>query len=201
MLFQFESLIGPQDLRRASAWNDSFEFSTRPQSASHFINKLTHGHGADFNFEITRAQYVSAYAHDSCAGVIWAAQPGVFRAAHGDDVFHVAKRFHVIDDRGAHVETQHGWEIGWLDSWIAAFAFQRFDQAGLFAADVSACPAMNVNLGIEPGAKNVFPKKIMFARFFDGAFEDFRAFWEFTSDIDVGCARIQCEAGDQNSFQ
>ena len=116
-------------------------------------------------------------------------------------MFHVAKRLHIIDDRWTHVETQHGWEIGRLDSWIAAFAFQRFDQAGLFTTDISARPAMNVNFGVKSGAKNVFSKKIVFARFFDSTFEDFRAFREFTSDIDVGCARIQCEAGDQNSFQ
>jgi hypothetical protein len=116
-------------------------------------------------------------------------------------MFHVAKRFHVIDDGWAHVETQHCREIGRLDSWIAAFALQRFDQAGLFAADISARPTMNVNLRVKPGGKNVLPKKIVFARFFNSTFEDFRAFWEFTSDIDVGCARIQCEAGDQNSLQ
>src|SRR5436305_13667000 len=60
---------------------------------------------------------------------------------------------------------------------------------------------MNVHLGVKSSAKNVFPKKIMFARLFDGAFKDFRPFREFTSDINVGCACIQCEAGDQNSFQ
>src|SRR4029450_3705225 len=110
-------------------------------------------------------------------------------------------RFHIGDDGWGHVEAQNGWEIGWLDSWIAAFAFQRFDQAGLFAADVSACPAMNVHLGVKSGAKNVFPKKIMFTRFFDGAFKDFCAFREFTSDVDVGSARVQRETRDQNSLQ
>ena len=34
----------------------------------------------------------------------------VFRAAHRDDVFHVAKRFDVVHDRRAHVETEHGRE-------------------------------------------------------------------------------------------
>ena len=60
---------------------------------------------------------------------------------------------------------------------------------------------MDVNLGIEPGAENIFSKKVVFPRFFDGTFKDFRAFREFTSDLDVGRARIQRETGDQNSFE
>src|SRR5204863_3012810 len=93
-------------------------------------------------------------------------------SAHGDDVFHVAKRLHVVDDRWAHVETQHSREIRRLDSRITAFAFQRFDQPGLFATNISTCSAVNVNLDIESRPENVFAKKIVFTRFFYGAFED-----------------------------
>ena len=60
---------------------------------------------------------------------------------------------------------------------------------------------MNVHLGVKSGPKNVFPKKIAFTRLFYGALEDFRPFREFTSNIDVGRARIQRETGDQNSLQ
>src|SRR5512132_3890183 len=113
----------------------------------------------------------------------------------------MAKRFHVVYDCWAHVETQNGREIRRLDSRIAAFALQRFDQASLFATDISACSAVDVNLGIESGAENFFSKEVMFPRFFDGAFKDFCAFREFTPDIDVGRVRIQRETGDQNSFE
>src|SRR4029453_12350296 len=113
----------------------------------------------------------------------------------------MAKRFYVVHDCRAHVEAQHRWEIRWLDSRVAALAFQRFNQASLFATDISACPAVDVNLGIKSRAKNVFSKKIMLTRFFDGALKDFCPLREFTSDVDVSRARVQREAGDQNSFE
>src|ERR1044072_2774105 len=147
MSFPLESLIGPQDLRYASPWVDSLQSWPRPHSARHFRNKLAHGHAPPLNFEIAWPPYISADTHDSCPGVVGAPQPGIFRAAHRYNVFHVTKRFHVIDDRWTHVETQHGGEIGRLDPWIVAFAFQRFDQTSFFATDVSACPTMNINLG------------------------------------------------------
>src|SRR5437762_112256 len=84
---------------------------------------------------------------------------------------------------------------------ITAFSFERFNQSSFFAADVSARPAMDVNFNIEAGAENIASKEIMFARLFDGAFEDFRAFRKFASCVNVGCARIQRETGDQDSFE
>src|SRR5439155_13145029 len=44
-------------------------------------------------------------------------------------------------------------------------------------------------------------KKIVCARFVDGAFDDFRAIREFAAYVDVGRARIERVTGDQNSFQ
>ncbi len=116
-------------------------------------------------------------------------------------MFHVAKRLDVVHDCRAHVETEHGWEIRWFDPGITPFAFERLDQACFFATNVSASPAMDVNLDVESGAENVTSKEIVLARFFDGAFEDFRAFRKLTSDIDVGRAGIQGETGDQDAFQ
>ena len=83
----------------------------------------------------------------------------VFRAAHRDDVLHVAERLDVVHDRRAHVEPEHGRKIGRLDPRISALAFERFDQPGFFAADVSAGAAMDVNLDVEAGAEDVLPRK------------------------------------------
>ena len=110
----------------------------------------------------------------------------VFRAAHRDDVLHVAERFDVVHDRRAHVETEHRREIRRLDPRIGALAFERFDQAGFFAADVGAGAAMDVDLDVEAGAENVFAEEILRARFFDRAFQDLRAFGKFAADVDVG---------------
>ena len=125
----------------------------------------------------------------------------IFRAAHRDDVLHVAKRLDVVHDRRAHVETEHRRKIRRLDARIGALAFERFDQAGFFAADVGAGAAMDVNLHVEAGAENIFPEKIFRARFFDGAFEDFRAFGKFAADVDVGGVHVEREAGDEHPLE
>jgi len=116
-------------------------------------------------------------------------------------VFYGAQRFDVVHDRRAHVEAEHRREIRRFDSRISAFAFERFDQSRFFAADVGPGAAMDVNIDTEPGAENVTPKEIVFARFFNGALEDFRAFREFASYVNVGRARIQRETRDQDSFK
>ena len=131
------------------------------------MNQLAHRDRADFDFEIAGPLHVAADAEDARAGVVRPAELGVFRAAHRDDMLHVAERLDVVDDRRAHVETEHGREIRRLDARIGALAFERLDQAGLFAADVGARAAMNVDLGVESGAEDVLPEKIVFARFFD----------------------------------
>ena len=102
---------------------------------------------------------------------------------------------------GRHVEAEHRREIRRLDPRIGALAFERFDQAGFFAADVGAGAAMNVNLDIESGAENIFAEEIFGARFFDCALEDFRAFREFASYIDVGGVRVERETGDEHALE
>ena len=124
---------------------------------------------ADFDFEIAGPLHIAAHADDAGAGVVRRAEPRVFRAAHRDDVLHVAERLDVVHDRRAHVEAEHGREIGRLDARIGALAFERFDQAGFLAADVGAGAAMDVDLAVEAGAENIFAEEILRARFFDGA--------------------------------
>ena len=113
----------------------------------------------------------------------------------------MAKRLDVIHDCRAHIETKNGREIRWFDPGITPFALQRFDQPGFFATNISARAAIDVNLYIESGAEDVTPKEIMFACFFDGAFEDLRALRKFASYINVGRTRIQRETRDQDSFE
>src|SRR6266542_3277204 len=114
-------------LNRSPAGNDRLQFSARFQSAGHFVNQLSYGHRADFDFEIARPLHVAADADNSGAGIVWAAESGIVYATHGNDVFYVAKRLDVVHDGRAHVETEHSWEIGWLDPRITPFAFERLD--------------------------------------------------------------------------
>ena len=112
----------------------------------------------------------------------------------------MAKRLHVVHDRRTHVETEDGGEIRRLDARIGAFAFERFDQSGFLAANVSARAAVNVNFDVEPSAEHVGSDEIFLARFFDGALENLCAFGKFAADIDVGSLRVQRETGDQDPF-
>ena len=142
-------------------------------------------------FEVAGLLHVAADAEDAGAGVVRRAELGVRRAAHVHDVLHVAERLHVVHDRRAHVETEHGGEIRRLDARIGALAFERFDQAGFLAADVGAGAAMDVDFAVEAGAEDVFPEEILRARFGDRLFQDLGAFGEFAADVDVGtCALI-----------
>ena len=101
-------------------------------------------------------------------------------------MLHVAKRFDVVHDRRAHVETEHSRKIGRLDPRIGALAFERFDQPGLLATDIGAGAAMDVNLDVEAEAEHIFAEEIVRARFFDGVLEDLRAIGKFAADVNVG---------------
>ena len=126
----------------------SFRPSRRPPPKTGSIDEFADGGLADFDFVIAGLLDVAAEADDAGAGVVGRAELGEFRAAHGDDVLHVAERLDVVDDGRAHVEAEHRREIGRLDARIRPLAFQRLDQAGFLAADVGARAAMDVDFQI-----------------------------------------------------
>ena len=199
--FQFEALIGAQHFRGASARNDRFDHASVTRAAGHVVNQLAHCDRADFDFEIAGPLHVAAHANYARAGIIRPAKPRVRAAAHRDDVLHVTERLNVVHDRRAHVEAEDRGKIRRLDPRIGALAFERFDQAGFFAADVGARAAMDVNFHIEAGAEHVLPDEIMRARFFDRALENLRALGKLAADVDVGRLRVQRETGDQDSLE
>src|SRR5207248_5357644 len=109
--------------------------------------------------------------------------------------------FDVMQDRRTHVETEHRWKIRRLDSRIGPLAFERFDQARLFDANVGARAAMNVNIDIESRAEDVFAEKLVGTRLFDRLLEDLRALREFASYIYVRRPGVERETGDGDPFQ
>ncbi len=78
---------------------------------------------------------------------------------------------------GAHVEAEHGGEVGRLDARVGALALERFDEAGFLAADVGAGAAMDVDLEIVAGAEDVLAEEILGLGLGDGFLEDFCAEW------------------------
>ena len=164
------------------------------------IDQLAERDLADFDFVIAGLLDVAAQAHDARAGVVRRAELGVFRRAHLHDVLHMAERLDVVDDGRAHPEAENRREIRRLDARIRTLAFQRFNEAGLFAADVGACAAMNVNLDVLAAAENVLAEEILRTRLVESTVQDARAFREFTADIDVGQLHVVREAGDDHAL-
>ena len=146
LALQFELLAGLENFRGRTAGDDGLELPPVQQAAADVVDQLAHRDLADFDFVIAGLLHVAADAEDARAGVVRRAELRVFRAAHLDDVLHVAERLDVVHDGRAHVEAEHRREIRRLDARIGALAFERFDQAGLLAADVSARAAMDVDL-------------------------------------------------------
>src|SRR5437667_1156565 len=155
--FEFEFLARLENFGRGPAGNDGFELAASFQAAAEcrIMDQFAERDFADFDLVVARFADVAADADDACAGVVRRAELRVFRGAHRDDVFHRAEGLDVVDDRRAQVETEDGREVRRLDARIGAFAFERFDQAGLLAADVGARPAMDVDLEVVAGPEDV----------------------------------------------
>ena len=115
-------------------------------------------------------------------------------------MFYVAEGFDVVDDGGALVEAEHRRKIRGLDARVGALAFERFDEAGFLAADVSARAAMDVDFEVEAGAEDVLAKEPVGLGFGDGLLQDFRAEREFATDVEVGQMHIEREGGDDHPF-
>ena len=163
LALEFEFLAGLENLRGRTAGNDGLELAPVAQAAAErgIVDEFADRGLADFDLVIAGALHLAAEADDARAGVVRRAELGEFRAAHRDDVLHVAERLDVVDDGRAHVEPEHGREIRRLDARIGPLAFERFDEAGFLAADVSARAAMDVNLQIVAAAENVLAEEIL----------------------------------------
>src|SRR5205085_7409991 len=128
---------------------------TVAQAAGHSVNELTHGYGTELDFKVPWTHHISAYTNDPGAGIVRPAELGVVRASHGNNVLHVAQSLDVVDDCRRHVEPEHSREVGRLNPGIGPLPFERFDQPGFFAADISASSAVNEHFDIETGTKDI----------------------------------------------
>jgi hypothetical protein len=172
--------------------------SRRAAAEIRIVDQLAKRHLADFDLVVAGAFHLAAQTHDARAGVVRRAELRVFCAAHRDDVLHVAKRLDVVDDRRAHVEPEHGREIRRLDARIRTLAFERFDEAGFLAANVSTRAAMDVNLQIVTATENVFAEETFRARFLQRRVQQLRALGHFATDVDVGELHVVREARDDH---
>src|SRR3990167_780154 len=68
---------------------------------------------------------------------------------------YASHRFDVVDDRGA-TKKAHNRRKRRLEPRKASFSLKRFQKAGLLAADISACAAMNHEIQMKSASKNIF---------------------------------------------
>src|ERR1035437_5949375 len=202
LFLELKFFTGLQNFRGRTAGNNRFQLAPIAQSAAKFrvVDEFANRRLTDFDFVVAGAFYMAAQADDARAGVVRRAELGKFRAAHRDDVLHVAERLDVVDDGRAHPQAEHRRKIRRLDARIRPLAFERFDEAGFLAANVSARAAMDVNFQIVTGAENVFAEEIFLAGFLDGAIQNFRAFGHFAAYVNVGELHVVREARDDHAF-
>src|SRR6185369_10468953 len=106
------------------------------------------------------------------------------RRAALEDVPHAHQRLHVVDD-GRTAEHAVDGRKRRLDARMGTLALERFDQAGLFAADVRAGAAMHVDVELARGAENVLAEKAFRLRFGDRLEQHVGAESELTANVDV----------------
>ena len=199
-VLELELFIGTQHFGGTAARDDGFQFAAGFETAAEDVDDFAHGDLTDFDFVVAGLLHIAADAEDAGAGVVRRAELGVFRAAHLDDVLHMAEGFHVVHDGRAHVEAERRREIGGLDARVGALAFEGFDEAGLLAADVGTGTAMHVDLAVEAGAEDVLAEEAFIMRLCDGLFQNLRREGEFFAHVDVGKLGTHSEAGNRHAF-
>ena len=112
----------------------------------------------------------------------------------------MAERFDIVDDRRAHVETERGGKVRWLDARVWALTFERFDEASFLAADVGTGTAVDIELKIKARSKDVFADEIFCACLFDRALNDQRRFRELLTQVNISRVRAHREGRDDHAF-
>jgi hypothetical protein len=113
----------------------------------------------------------------------------------------MAERLDVVDDGRALVEAEHRGKYGRLDARVGALALERFDQAGLLAADVGAGAAVDEDFaGCNPSPECSGPQEVRGPRLGDGLFQNARAVGHLAADVDVGLLHVVREARDHHAL-
>ena len=135
------------------------------------------------------------------AAVAGNADLGELGAAEGEHVFHLRHRLRVVDDGRAVVEAEDGGEIRGLDARVATLAFEGFDQAGLFAADVATSATVDDDFAGVTRAEDVLAEETLGLRFGDRALENLRAVDELAANVDEGLLSLDGPRGDRDTLQ
>ena len=88
-----------------------------------------------------------------------------------------------------------------LDPRPGPLAFQAFDQARLFAADVRPAPRCKINVERKVAAQNVLAQQVVGVAFSIACLQDAKAAAVFVTQIEVGRGRPRRAAGDDDAFE
>ena len=142
-----------EPLRRRAAGDEELHRPVVADAAREPVEQVAERH-AQLDFVVRGLLHVPRHREDACAGRAIHAELGVLLAAHLDDVRHGRQRLDVVHDRGLRVQALDRRERR-ANTGHAAFAFERFEQRGLFAADVRAGAAVYDDLEVEARALDV----------------------------------------------
>src|SRR3569623_1259442 len=120
-------------------------------------------------------------------------------AAVAHDGRHRRERLRVDDGGGAAVQAVARRKRR-LEARLAFLAFQRFQQCGLFAADIGAGTEMSGKYEIETRAQNIFAEKTGVARLLQGILETLERLPEFTANVVVAHGGADGVTGDGHAF-
>ena len=193
-------VIRGQKRRRGSARNERLEGLVRPHTSPKLINQVPEGrvHG---QFIIPRPFHVAAQTKDPRAGALGrSADGGEPFGSPVHDVRDVCQRLHVVDHRGFLVEAVRGRERR-LGPGFPPLAFQRFEQRGFLATDISPGSRVHGDVHRDAAAVNVGTQVSGLIRFANRSLQDLRRQPEFPSYINVGGLRANGVTRNDNAFQ
>src|SRR5665213_3535783 len=149
-------------------------------------------------FHIAGLVHMARNAEDLGAGIVGPANAGKPISAAAQDGGRDRDAFHIIDSGGAAIEAHIGGE--WrLQPRLALFAFQRFQQRGLFTTDIGTGAVMDIEIEI-PAIDVVLADQLLGIGFVDRALQGFALADEFAPYINVTGVCAHREAGDQAAF-
>ncbi len=120
--------------------------------------------------------------------------------AVGEDERDVGERLDVVDDGRLAVQTERGRERR-ADARLAALAFERFHQRGLFAADVRARAEVGVNVKRIVCAEEFVAEETGLLHFGDLLVEEARHPPELAAQINVDRVRADRVGGNRHALQ
>src|SRR5512133_1745240 len=116
-----------------------------------------------------------------------------------DDGGDAGKGFHVVY-QGGHVPQAVSGGVGRAGARLAAFAFNRLDQRGFFAADIGTSTGVDVNFEVKLRAKNTLTQNTQLVGLVDGGLQASLRQGVFAANVDVALGRADGITGDRHGF-